>query len=93
MWRWCWTASRCACRRSPPPRALGHSPDELALYGGEDYALLVAAPAALLCVRVALRARADLDARGWTRLLIACVGLHLLTGAALAAGLLLAVWL
>jgi 1,4-dihydroxy-2-naphthoate polyprenyltransferase len=60
---------------------------------GLPLACLVAAPAALLCARVALRARADLDARGWTRLLIACVGLHLLTGASLAVGLLAAVWL
>jgi len=47
---------------------------------------------ALLALRTARRARADLDARGWTRLLIACVGLHLLTGAALAIGLLVSVW-
>lgn len=53
---------------------------------------LLAAPAALLCARTAMRARAGLDARGWTRLLIACVGLHLLTGVLLAVGLLLAVW-
>jgi 1,4-dihydroxy-2-naphthoate octaprenyltransferase len=54
---------------------------------------LVALPAALLALRTASRARADLDARGWTRLLIACVGLHLLTGMLLALGLLLHTWL
>ena len=56
-------------------------------------ACLVAVPACVLCARVALRARTDLDARGWTRLLIACVGLHLLVGVSLAAGLLLDVWI
>jgi 1,4-dihydroxy-2-naphthoate octaprenyltransferase len=54
---------------------------------------LVALPAALLALRTASRARPDLDARGWTRLLIACVGLHLLTGMLLALGLLLHTWL
>jgi len=39
-------------------------------------------------VRPALRARPDLDARGWTMLLITCVKLHLVIGAALALGLL-----
>lgn len=53
---------------------------------------LIAAVPAVLALRVASRARVGLDARGWTRLLIACVGLHLLTGAALALGLLLSVW-
>jgi 1,4-dihydroxy-2-naphthoate octaprenyltransferase len=53
---------------------------------------LVALPAVMLALRVASRARADLDARGWTRLLIACVGLHLLTGVLLALGLLLHTW-
>jgi 1,4-dihydroxy-2-naphthoate polyprenyltransferase len=60
---------------------------------GLPLACLLAAVPALLAVRTALRARVGLDGRGWTRLLIACVGLHLLTGLALALGLLLAVWL
>jgi 1,4-dihydroxy-2-naphthoate octaprenyltransferase len=59
---------------------------------GFPLACLVVAAPAVLVVRTALRARAGLDARGWTRLLIACVGLHLLTGAALALGLLLSAW-
>jgi hypothetical protein len=53
---------------------------------------IAALPAVLLALRTALRARPDLDARGWTRLLIACVGLHLLTGVLLALGLLLHTW-
>ena len=44
---------------------------------------------ALLGLRLAARARRDLDGMGWTRLLIGCVQLHLLTGATLAAGLVL----
>jgi len=48
---------------------------------------LVAAPAALVALRTAARARPDLDARGWTLLLIACVKLHMLTGVLLAVGL------
>jgi 1,4-dihydroxy-2-naphthoate octaprenyltransferase len=44
--------------------------------------------AALAC-RLALRARADLDGRAWTMLLIGCVKLHQLTGLTLAAGFLL----
>ena len=47
---------------------------------------------AALAVRTALRAQVGLNARAWTRLLIACVGLHLVVGAALALGLLLSVW-
>ena len=50
---------------------------------------LGAALPALLGLRLAARARADLDGMGWTRLLIGCVQLHLLTGATLAAGLVL----
>ncbi|HEV7677838.1 MAG TPA: prenyltransferase [Candidatus Dormibacteraeota bacterium] len=53
---------------------------------------LVALPAVMQALRAAARARPDLDARGWTMLLIACVGLHLLTGVLLAAGLLLHAW-
>jgi 1,4-dihydroxy-2-naphthoate octaprenyltransferase len=53
---------------------------------------LLALPAVALALRTAGRARPDLDARGWTRLLIACVGLHLLTGVLLALGLLLHTW-
>jgi hypothetical protein len=54
---------------------------------------VVALPAVLLALRTALRARPDLDARGWTLLLIACVGLHMLTGVLLSLGLLLHTWL
>ncbi|HSP65167.1 MAG TPA: prenyltransferase [Candidatus Deferrimicrobium sp.] len=50
---------------------------------------LGAALPALLGLRLAARARTDLDAMGWTRLLIGCVQLHMLTGATLAAGLVL----
>jgi 1,4-dihydroxy-2-naphthoate polyprenyltransferase len=53
---------------------------------------LVVLPAVVLSLRTAARARAGLDARGWTRLLIACVGLHMLTGVLLALGLLLHTW-
>lgn len=45
-----------------------------------------------LALRTAARARTDLDARGWTRLLIACVQIHLLAALALAVALLLWVW-
>jgi 1,4-dihydroxy-2-naphthoate octaprenyltransferase len=50
---------------------------------------LGAAVPAVLGLRLAARARADLDGLGWTRLLIGCVQMHLLTGATLAAGLVL----
>ena len=50
---------------------------------------LVAAIPAALAVRSAVRARADLDAVGWTRRLIDCVQLQLLTGVALGIGSLL----
>jgi len=50
---------------------------------------LGAAVPAALALRAAARARPDLDGRGWTMLLIACVQLHLLTGLTLAAGLVL----
>lgn len=50
---------------------------------------LVAVVPALLALRAATRARAGLDGTGWTRLLIASVQLHLLTGLTLAAGLVL----
>jgi 1,4-dihydroxy-2-naphthoate polyprenyltransferase len=53
---------------------------------------LVVLPAVVLSLRTAARARAGLDARGWTRLLIACVGLHMLIGVLLALGLLLHTW-
>jgi 1,4-dihydroxy-2-naphthoate polyprenyltransferase len=52
------------------------------------WCLGAAAPAAL-GLRAAARARADLDGKGWTMLLIACVQLHLLTGLAVAAGFVL----
>jgi len=52
------------------------------------WCLLAALPAAL-GLRLAARARPDLDAMGWTRLLIGCVQLHLLTGLTLAAGFVL----
>jgi 1,4-dihydroxy-2-naphthoate polyprenyltransferase len=60
---------------------------------GLPLACLVAGLPALLAVRTAMGARVGLGGRGWTRLLVACVGLHLLAGAALALGLLLSVWL
>lgn len=60
--------------------------------GGLPRVALLALPAGVMALRIALRARADLDARGWTMLLIACVGLHLLTGALLALGLVLSAW-
>ncbi len=53
----------------------------------------VAIPAAARTIPPALRARPDLDARGWTRLLIAAVTLHLAVGLSLALGLLLSVWI
>jgi len=48
-----------------------------------------AALPAAMGLRLAARARNDLDAMGWTRLLIGCVQLHMLTGATLAAGFVL----
>lgn len=54
---------------------------------------LVALPAAVSALRVARRARADLDGRGWTALLIASVKLDMQLGALLALGLLLHAWL
>ena len=59
---------------------------------GLPVSCLVVLPAVGLALRVGWRARVDLDARGWTRLLIACVGVHLLIGALLAVGLLAHVW-
>ena len=50
---------------------------------------LGAALPGVLGLRLAARARSDLDPLGWTRLLIGCVQLHLLTGIALAAGFVL----
>ena len=50
---------------------------------------LGAALPALQGLRLAARARGDLDGMGWTRLLIGCVQLHMLTGATLAAGFVL----
>jgi 1,4-dihydroxy-2-naphthoate polyprenyltransferase len=50
---------------------------------------LGAALPAVIGVRLAARARSDLDSMGWTRLLIGCVQLHMLTGVTLAAGLVL----
>jgi 1,4-dihydroxy-2-naphthoate octaprenyltransferase len=50
---------------------------------------LGAALPALLGLRLAARARRDLDAMGWTHLLIGCVQMHMLTGTTLAAGLVL----
>lgn len=47
---------------------------------------LVAAFPAALAVRSAVRARTDLDGMGWTRRLIDCVQLQLLTGLALGIG-------
>jgi 1,4-dihydroxy-2-naphthoate polyprenyltransferase len=44
---------------------------------------------AAMAMRLASRAERDLDGLGWTRLLIGCVQLHLLTGLTLAAGLVL----
>ena len=52
------------------------------------WCLGVAIPAAL-AVRLAVRARPGLDGTGWTRLLIGCVQLHMLTGITLAAGFVL----
>jgi 1,4-dihydroxy-2-naphthoate polyprenyltransferase len=54
---------------------------------------LVALPAVVQALRVARRARVDLDARGWTLLLIGCVKLHVQLGALLAVGLLLHAWM
>jgi 1,4-dihydroxy-2-naphthoate polyprenyltransferase len=50
---------------------------------------LGAAVPAGLALRAAARAGTNLDGRGWTMLLIACVQLHLLTGLTVAAGLVL----
>ncbi len=50
---------------------------------------LGAALPALSGLRLAARARTDLDAMGWTRLLIGTVQLHMLAGATLAAGFVL----
>jgi 1,4-dihydroxy-2-naphthoate octaprenyltransferase len=44
---------------------------------------------AVIALRLAVRARKDLDGTGWTRLLIGCVQLHLLTGVTLSAGFVL----
>jgi 1,4-dihydroxy-2-naphthoate polyprenyltransferase len=44
---------------------------------------------AAMALRLASRAGRDLDGLGWTRLLIGCVQLHLLTGLTLAAGFVL----
>ncbi|MBJ7595300.1 MAG: prenyltransferase [Candidatus Dormibacteraeota bacterium] len=44
---------------------------------------------AVMALLLAARARRDLDAMGWTRLLIGCVQLHMLTGITLAAGFVL----
>ena len=52
------------------------------------WCLLAVIPAAL-AVRSAVRARRGLDIAGWTARLIECVGLHLLTGLAVSAGLVL----
>ncbi|GAC1581942.1 MAG: hypothetical protein NVS3B18_15480 [Candidatus Dormibacteria bacterium] len=50
---------------------------------------LIAVLPAALALRLAARARPDLDGTGWTRLLIGCVQVHLLLGVTLAAGFLL----
>ncbi len=50
---------------------------------------LGAALPAVLAVRLAVRASTAMDAMAWTRLLIGCVQLHLLTGVTLAAGFVL----
>ncbi len=60
----------------------------LVSHGLPLWCLLAALPA-LLELRLAARARTDLDALGWTRLLIGCVQMHMLTGITLAAGLVL----
>ncbi len=57
--------------------------------GGLPLWCLGAALPAALGLRLAARARSDLDGTGWTRLLIGCVQLHLLTGITLAGGLVL----
>jgi 1,4-dihydroxy-2-naphthoate octaprenyltransferase len=57
--------------------------------GGLPWWCLGAVLPALLGLRLARRARPDLDGLGWTRLLIGCVQLHMLTGATLAAGFVL----
>lgn len=60
----------------------------LATRGLPWWCLLAALPAAL-AVRSAARANTGLGSAGWTARLIDCVGLHLLTGLALSAGLVL----
>jgi 1,4-dihydroxy-2-naphthoate octaprenyltransferase len=60
----------------------------LATHGLPLWSLGVSLPA-LLGLRLAARARRDLDSMGWTRLLIGCVQTHLLTGVMLAAGFVL----
>ena len=57
--------------------------------GGLPLWCLGAAIPAALGLRLAMRARNDLDGMGWTRLLIGCVQLHLLAGLTLAAGFVL----
>jgi 1,4-dihydroxy-2-naphthoate octaprenyltransferase len=60
----------------------------LITHGLPLWCLGAAVPAAM-ALRAAVRARPDVDGRGWTMLLIACVQLHLLTGLTLAAGFVL----
>ncbi|MDQ6855676.1 MAG: prenyltransferase [Candidatus Dormibacteraeota bacterium] len=60
----------------------------LATHGLPLWCLGAAVPA-LVGLRLAGRARNDLDAMGWTRLLIGCVQVHMLTGTTLAAGFVL----
>jgi 1,4-dihydroxy-2-naphthoate octaprenyltransferase len=60
----------------------------LAVRGLSPWCLGAVLPA-VLAVRLALRARTDLDGTGWTRLLIGCVQLHMLTGVTLAGGFVL----
>ncbi len=60
----------------------------LATHGLPLWCLGTAVPA-VVGLRLAARARPDLDGMGWTRLLIACVQMHLLTGTTLAGGLVL----
>jgi len=60
----------------------------LATGGLPPWCLGAALPAAL-ALRASTHARAGLEGRDWTMLLIGCVQLHLLTGLTLAAGLVL----
>lgn len=60
----------------------------LATHGLPLWCLGTVLPAAM-GLRLAARARNDLDSMGWTRQLIGCVQLHMLTGVTLAAGLVL----